>query len=114
MKGALIVANQVPCMARGHVLLLICISAEEDQTSVCRYVLGAPAAAYFGAYSSAMQKLELCGTAASVWRSRRKISAAKAAAQAAAELGLDEEDCGLDIAFAEAQIAALVEAQSPP
>ncbi len=77
-------------------------------------MLGAPAPAYFGAHSSAVQKLELCGAAAAVWRSRRKISAAKAAAQGAAELGLDEEECGLDIAFAEAQITALVEVYRSP
>lgn len=72
-------------------------------------MLGAPAPAYFGCYAATLQRLELCAAAAAIWRVRRKVSPAKAAAQAAAELGLDEEACALDIAFAESQIAALAE-----
>ena len=76
-----------------------------------RYKLRTPAPAYFGTHAATMQRVELCAAAAGAWRARRKVTPAKAAAQAAADLGVDEAEDALDLAFAEAQISALAEAR---
>ena len=52
----------------------------------------------------------MCAVAADIARKRRKLSPAAAAAEAATELGLAEDD--EDIAFAEAQLQALAEVRT--
>ena len=75
-----------------------------------RYRLHSPAPFYAGMYTSVQQKAEMCVVAADIARKRRKLSPADAAAEAATELGLAEDD--EDIAFAEAQLQALAEVRT--
>lgn len=56
---------------------------------------------------SIQQKVEMCAVARDQMRKRKKLTPAAAAAEAASELGLAEDD--EDIAFAEAQLLALAE-----
>ena len=75
-----------------------------------RYRLHTPDPFYAGMYTSMQQKAEMCAVAADIARKRRKLLPAAAAAEAATELGLAEDD--EDIAFAEAQLQALAEVNS--
>lgn len=72
-----------------------------------RYRLHTPSPAYASTYTSAQQKVEMCAVTLQMLSRSDKLTPRTAAVQAAAELGLDEDDA--DISFAEEQVSTWTE-----